>query len=71
MTIYQLLKSAGQELESHESDLYVKITDDSIKIVNNYKFRNNVTSFISKIDGEPWFDIPFAFDPFWERIGKL
>lgn len=63
--VYYQLKAAGIPLDSHESDLYAKVTDESRKIV---KASGLVcTMFISQIDGLPWFDIPFAYAPFWER----
>ena len=67
MTIYQELKKAGVELDNHESDLYAKVTPESIEILNNYKYKDNVTRFNNKIDKKVWFDIPFAFDPYWEK----
>lgn len=69
MTIYQELKQAGVKTSNHESDLRAQITPESEAIVNNYKFKNNVTRFINQIDKTQWFDIPFAFDPWWEKRG--
>ena len=68
MSIYEQLKKAGFVLDNHESDLYVKVTPESQKIVNDYEFKSNVTKFHSQIEGEGmYFDIPFAFDPFWDK----
>jgi len=68
MTIYEQLKKAGFDLSNHESDLYVKVTPESQKIINGYKYKNNVTKFHSQIEGEGmYFEIPFAYDPFWDR----
>jgi hypothetical protein len=67
MTIYEELKEAGVELDHHCSDLYAKKCPASEAIVARYKFKTNVTLFRSQIDGEPWYDIPFAFDPQWDN----
>ena len=67
MTIYKELKEAGVELSNHESDLYAQVTPESVEIVNKYEHKGNVTRFTSNIDKEQWFDIPFAFDPWWEK----
>ena len=67
MTIYEKLKKAGVKLDNHESDLYARITPESEKIVNAYEHTANVTRFVSQIDKDQWFDIPFAFDPWWGR----
>ena len=43
------------------SDLYLKITPISRKIINNYKYKHMVTRFTSNIDGDRWYEIPFAY----------
>ncbi len=65
-TIYQQLRAAGVQLDSHESDLYARVTPASDRIVAGYEHRDNVRRFFGD-DGAVWYDIPFAFDPFWER----
>lgn len=55
-------------MESHESDLYLQVNEDSIKLVNEYEFKQNVTKFISQTDKKEWFDIPFAYEPFWTNV---
>ena len=67
MTIYRDLKSAGIPLDNHESDLYALVTPKSEAIIANYEHRSIVHRFISQTDKKLWFDIPFAFDPFWQK----
>ena len=71
-SIYQQVIEAGIEHDHHESDLYIPVNDQTKKIVHSYEFKRNVTMFASKIDGKPWFNIPFAFQPFWDskQTGK-
>ncbi len=64
MDIYQELLDAGVLLFHHESDLYAKQTPISKNIVNNYYFITQVSTFISQIDGEIWYEIPFTYTPF-------
>ena len=66
-SIYEEMKAVGIEIGHHESDLYAKVTPESERIVAGYRFRRQVNRFISNIDNELWFDIPFAFNPFWEN----
>ena len=66
-TLYGDMLAAGVSLDNHESDLYAKITPESQAIVGAYKFKSNVRTFRSQIDGTLWYDIPFAFLPWWER----
>ena len=67
MTIYQELLAADVPLDNHESDLYALVTDASRAIVARYQHREIVKTFTSEVDGKLWYDIPFAYTPFWER----
>ena len=67
MSIYQEMKDLGVEIDHHESDLYVPVTDETRKIVNDYEFKGNVTTFVSLVEPNVvWYDIPFAYEPWWE-----
>lgn len=50
----------SEELDTHESDLYVVKNTISSKWLEGYKFKHNVTEFISSVDGTTWYDIPFG-----------
>lgn len=68
MTIYQELIKAGLKCSSHYSDLYVRVTEQSRNILKNHPIDNkNATIFRSNLDGKFYYDIPFAYDPFWEK----
>jgi len=45
----------------------LKVTPESKELIKNYKYRPNVTTFISQIDKALWYDIPFAYQPFWDK----
>lgn len=62
---YAALLAAGVPLDSHESDLYAKVTPVSRPIVEASGWSRSI--FTSQIDGERWYDLPFAFEPWWER----
>ena len=49
------------------SDLYLKVTDVSKALIEQYDFKENVTKFIDDIDHELWYEIPFANTDWWER----
>jgi hypothetical protein len=68
MSIYKELLDAGVEMDHHESDLYVKVTPKSREILTAYG-RRYAEVFISEIDGLCWYDLPFAYEPFWEKKG--
>jgi len=67
VTIYERLLEAGIPLDSHESDLYALVTPESTRIVAGYEHAKNVRTFRSEVDGRQWFDIPFAYLPWWQR----
>jgi len=60
MNIKEKLIKAGVEIGSHESDLYCIVNKKSTKIINQYKFKCNVTIFVNQITDKLWYDIPFA-----------
>lgn len=70
MSIYEQLKALNIPMDHHESDLHVPVTPETRKIVNAYEFRSIVTTFISNTEKTLWYNIPFAYMPFWERKVK-
>lgn len=43
------------------SDLYLKVTPESKKLVEDYAWKQNVKVFSDAIDHVPWYEIPFAY----------
>lgn len=67
-SLYAALKAAGCELDSHESDLYVKASAVATLILKRYAPQwRQATSFVSRTDGGLWYDVPFAYLPWWEK----
>lgn len=67
MSIYTDAKALGIPIASHESDLYLKATPEARKLVAAYEHKQNVTTFNSSDGTGVWFDVPFAYDLFWEK----
>lgn len=65
--VYDQVVAAGVKTSNHCSDLYAEVTEESTAIIKNYAFKNQVTTFINALDGKLWYDIPFAFSPYWEK----
>jgi len=63
--IYDQVVALGVEIDHHESDLYIPVTPETQALIRSYPHRKNVKRFRSNIDGKTWFDIPFAYAPFW------
>src|SRR5688572_29388364 len=68
--IYEQMLAAGVETGNHASDLYVPVTPTSIELVARYEFKRNVKIFRNNIDGTRWYDIPFAYTPYWEERAR-
>ena len=67
-TIKEILLEMGMEeneIDNHCSDLYVKKNDISTSFVNEYEFKQNVTTFRDQIEGQIWYDIPFAYSEYY------
>ena len=56
-----------EEIGNHCSDLYLLKNAVSEKLVARYEFRCDVKTFRSQIDGKIWYDIPFAYYPYFKK----
>lgn len=70
LSLYEQCEQLGIETGHHESDLYIPVTEASMALIKAYKFRSNVTTFTSPIDNKRWYDVPFAYMPFWEKAAR-
>ena len=72
MTIYEKAVATlpASDIDHHESDLYLKISKESAAIVSGYEYKNLVSVFVSPLDGCAWYDIPFAYIPYWSEKCK-
>lgn len=68
-TLFDKVVEAGLEYDNHYSDLYIKVSDKARELLHAYPFGRQVKSFTGT-DGEFWYEVPFAFDPFWQGEGK-
>lgn len=50
------------DIDSHDSDLYIKKTPESTKLLNNMKNKDSglLTTFKDQQTGETWYEVPFA-----------
>lgn len=58
-------KLPSDDIDHYRSDLYIRVTDESRKIIDSYEYAKQVQTFKSKIDGKAWYEIPFGYPPFW------
>lgn len=52
----------AEDIETHGGDLYIKVSDKSKELINKMKDKDSglLKTFTSEIDGQQWYDIPFA-----------
>lgn len=67
-TLFQRLKEKGIKTDNHYSDLYFPVTSDTVAILQEFpKSLKAATKFVNRVEGGIWFDVPFAYDPYWDR----
>jgi hypothetical protein len=62
--LYARAKAEGLEMDSHESDLYLRATPRALALVSAEK--RSFERFTDQRSGQPRIDVPFAYLPFWE-----
>jgi len=71
-SLYELLKEAGCQMDSWQSDLYVRATVEAREIIKEYESEGHITNkqFIRQKDGFLWIELPFHYVPWWTaRLG--
>lgn len=60
-------KMKPEEIDHWQTDLYLKVTPVSQKLVEEYDYKNQVSIFESNLGDGLWYDIAFAYTPELER----
>lgn len=68
MSIFQDVKAAGIQFSSHESDLYIPVTPETMELLKKHGLY--AETFTNQVEGGRWYDVPFAYEPFWEARNK-
>jgi len=65
MTLYEALMEAGVECTNYQSDLYFPRTETAKKVLKEFP---NVypSTFTHNVTKEPMYEVPLAFDPYWQ-----
>lgn len=71
MSLFKEVIAKGIKYDNHESDLYIPYTKETEALVRKYDKQDIAQRFKSQIDGKTWIDIPFAYEPYWERKQRL
>ena len=66
--LYEAIKKAGIQIQNHYSDLYFPVTPESVAILAQYPAAKRIaTTFTNQVEGGLWYEVPFAFRPYWEE----
>ena len=67
--LYQEIVNATspEQIAHWQSDLYCKVTAKTKQVIKRYAYENLVTVFEAN-DHTLWYDIPFAYTPYWEEL---
>lgn len=66
-SVYADCVAAALEIDSHESDLYVRDTPAAREILARH--RAHFDRFVGS-DGAAWLDAPFLYLPFWQAKAR-
>jgi len=70
-SIWEEVKRLGIQFDSHETDLYIPVNEQTKALVARWKFKSIATTFVSQIEPKTlWYDLPFAYVPAWEVKGS-
>lgn len=57
----------AEDIDHHETDLYIRKTPESTKLINKMKNKSLLSTFIDNIDHVVWYELPFCYSPVWEE----
>lgn len=66
MTLYQEVKQAGIKHDSYRSDLYILASVEAKRLLKKHEVKPWPSTFVCNVDKRIYYDVPFAFDPYWE-----
>lgn len=64
-SLYEELKATGLKIDHHCSDLYIKVTPETTRIINKFKYYKD--QFVCNLDGKLKYDVFGAYAPYWDK----
>lgn len=64
-TIYAECCERHIPMSNHQSDLYIPVTPETTELVKYYKCCYG--TFVNQIDKHLWYDVYFAYIPWWNN----
>lgn len=66
MSLYTDLIEADQPVSNHYSDLYCPVNEVTRGLLAKHNI-TTATTFKNQVEGGLWYDVPFQYEPFWEK----
>jgi hypothetical protein len=67
-TLFEELVKQGITVNSHYSDLYFPVTEQTTAILKQFPDQKGITTvFTNQVEGGRWYDTSCAFLPYWEE----
>lgn len=61
-----------EDIEHHGSDLYIRITPESRKLIDQFQYKRLMGSCLfntfTSYDGSRWYDLAFCYSPYYEKM---
>ncbi len=67
-TLYDDVIEQGIPHASHYSDLYIPVTPVTQALVKKHNLSRS--PFINQVEGGWWYDVAFAYKPFWDKCAE-
>lgn len=67
MTLFEKIVQLQIPHSNHYSDLYIPVTTQTTQLLKEHNAPTNI--FINQVEGGLWYDVPFAYDPYWAARG--
>jgi hypothetical protein len=65
ISLYQDVKATGGYISNHSSDLYIEVNDINTALLKKHDRR--ASTFVNQVTGKLCYDVPFAYDPYWDN----
>jgi hypothetical protein len=74
-TLYDEVVKRGIPHADHYSDLYLPATEEVRILLLHYGHDRRgkhatATTFVNQVEGGTWYDVPFAYAPFWRDVAR-
>ncbi len=70
-SLYQAITAAGIRHDHHAADLVFPNSERTREILLQFPAECHLAvCFSDQRTGEPWFSIPFAYDPYWDALDQ-